>query len=229
MMANKGNSRHMKSLASPKYMQVHRKEQRYTAKPKAGRHTLQKSMTLISFAKRVGAAQSGSEATKMIKRRELQVNGRSVKEPNYPLGLNDMVDVVPSKAAYSVGINERGQVDLKELKGQTEDRLCKIVQKYKAKKGALMIRLHDGTVMRTQNKELRVNDSVVVDKKGNVKRVLPLKQGSKCMVIEGVHVGSVGTIKGIKPGSANAVASVAIAQGDGKEFETLLRNIMAVE
>ncbi len=224
-MGNKGNNRHMKSLASPKYYAVHRKEQVYVSKPIPGRHTLQRSITLIAFARKVGIAATSAEGSKMIKRRELLVNGKPVVEPRYPIGLNDLIEVIPAKQSYKIGVNGRGQVTIDKSE-QKAVRTCKIVQRYKTKGGQIMIRLHDGSISKAP-KDAMANDSVVIEAKGS--RIIKLGKGSKCTVIEGVHVGETGTIKEIKPGTANIAPSVTINSGSGNEFETLLRNIMVVE
>ena len=43
---------------------------------------------------------------------------------------------------------------------------------------------------------MNVNDSIMLDSKNAVEKVLPLKKGSSCLVIEGVHVGTSGKIVG---------------------------------
>ena len=228
-MANKGNSRHMKSLTASRYYSVHKKEQVYVTKPSCGRHTLDKSISLVSFAKKVGLAQTRSEASKMIKRKEVLVNGNAVKDIRYPIGLNDTVEIVPAKEGYRLGINERGQVSIdKADKKSFGERLCRIVQRYKTSNGIIMIRLHDGTVMKS-GKDTNVNDSVIVDNAKTIKKVLKLAKGSRCLVVEGVHVGMSGTVKEIKPGTATAPSSVTVEQQNGGEFGTLLKNIMVVE
>ncbi len=45
-MGSKGNDRHIKRLASPRYLHIERKVSAYVIKPDAGRHTLESSMAL---------------------------------------------------------------------------------------------------------------------------------------------------------------------------------------
>ncbi len=226
MMANKGNSRHMKSLTAPKYYGVHRKESAYAAKPSPGRHSLSRSIPLVAFATKAGISASSHDASRMIKRKEIHVNGKPVRDPAYPVGLSDTILVLPSKTSYSIGINELGKVSIKESKG-TADRLCKVVQKYKAGGGSAMIRLHDGTVVK-ESKEINANDSVLLGDDNSVKKVLKLGEGCSCMVIDGVHVGAKGRVKEIHKGTATSKAYVTVEEG-GSSFDTLVRNIMVVE
>jgi small subunit ribosomal protein S4e len=226
MMANKGNSRHMKSLTAPKYYGVHRKESAYVAKPSPGRHSLSRSIPLVAFATKAGISASSHDASRMIKRREIHVNGKPVRDPSYPVGLSDTILVLPSKTSYSVGINELGKVSIIESGGAT-DRLCKVAQKYMTGGGSVMIRLHDGTVIKA-SKDIKVNDSVLLGNGSSVKKVLKLGEGCNCTVIDGVHVGAKGKVKEIHKGTATSRAYVTVEE-DGGSFDTLVRNIMVVE
>ena len=225
-MANKGSSRHMKSLTTSKYYAVHKKESAYSAKPSPGRHTLDRSIPLLAMATKAGLSATSHDANSMIKKGELRVNGKQIRNPRYPVGLNDIVESVPAKKSFLVGINERGQVSITDSKGK--ERLCKIVQKYKAQKGTLMIRLHDGMVLKA-GKDTCVNDSVLVGNDNSIKKVLKLGNGSRCTIIAGVHVGASGTVKEIHAGTSTSKAYVTVEQGGNKGFDTLLKNIMVVE
>ena len=225
-MAGKGNSRHMKGLASTRYLAVHKKEKRYVTKPGAGRHTLDMSVPIVLFVEKAGVADSTTSAVKLLRAKLVKVNGAVVTNPKYPVGLNDVVSTGDSKTPYVAGINERGQVSISDNKGGMS-RTCKVVQKYKARKGVVMMRLHDGTVLKAAD-GVRVNDSVVVGQGNRIERVLALGDGKRCMVIDGVHVGASGTIKEIKEGTIKAPPSVLVDSGKGT-FETLLKNIMMVE
>lgn len=226
-MASKGNKRHMKGLTATKYLSVKRKVHVYVAKPNAGRHSLERSIPLVLFAEKIGVAATRASATKLIKKKAFLVNKKTVADPKYPIGLNDYVEVEGQNEAYLVGINERSQVSIeKRGKENAEKRLCKVVQKFKAKGGAIMIRLHDGTVIKASN-DIRVNDSVIIDPKNNIREVIRLGNGRKCLVISGVHVGTSGTIKEIKEGTAKTNPSVLVESGNWG-FETLTKNVMVV-
>ncbi len=226
-MANKGSSKHMKSLTTSRYYSVHRKERVYVAKPSAGRYTLGSSIPLVAFAVRAGLSESNHGASRMIKRKELLVNGIAVRDPAYPVGLSDVIESVPSKRSYEIGINERGQATIKEASSKGRERTCKIVQKYKSGRNTLMIRLHDGTVLKS-GKDTNANDSVVIEN-NEIKRVLKLGNGCRCFVMDGIHVGTSGTVKEMHQGTAASRAYVTVEQGGGGSFDTLLRNIMVVE
>ncbi len=227
-MANKGNSRHVKSLSSPLYLGISKKEHKYTAKPMPGRHSLERSLPLISFGKKIGISKSSKYIKKAIAGGSIAVNGKIIRQPYYPVGLNDVVEINGSGDRYIIGINSRGQSDIAKAEGKPL-RICKVVQKYKAKGNRMMIRLHDGEIFKAEDNGVKVNDSIAISEAEKNWKVIKLAVGSRCLVIDGVHVGSTGVIEELHAGSALSSGSARIKSGDGGTFETLLDNIMVVE
>ena len=228
-MASKGSTRHIKSLATSKFAAIERKAHgKYMMKPAAGRHSLDKSLPLSIILTKTASVDTMGDARRSIHAGQVTVNGKVVREVKYPVGLNDVVSVVPSDKHTHVGINGRGQITLIDAKkAEASKRVCKVVGKYKSAKNQIMIRLHDGTNLRHKG-EVNVNDSVVLGAKNAVEKVLPLKKGSSCLVVDGVHVGSSGKIVEIKAGNMHKSASAVIASGESSNFETLVKNLMVI-
>ncbi len=216
----------MTGLAAPQYFAIHHKEQSYIAKPDAGRHRLQRSIPLMLVLKKLGFSGTANEARKTIQSGSVLVNSKVVKAPKYPVGLNDIVELKGAGKSYTVGINQYAKADLVETaKPDYDAMLFKVVGKYKAKANQTMIRLHDGRITKAP-KEVNVNDSVLIDSKGSVKKVLPMKVGSNCLVIDGVHVSASGKIKELKSGTMHTSASALVVPEKGDGFETTIQNIM---
>ncbi len=227
-MANKGKSRHMASLAAPKYFAVRRKEHYYIAKPNPGRHTLERSIPVLLALKKLGVAGTKSEASKIFREGKVRVNGKRIMEMKFPVGLNDVIEVQGVHPAHMITIDNLAKVKFDPVEKPNHDsQLYRVIGKYMARKGQVMIRLHDGSIAKASN-DVRVNDSVVIDSKRNVKKVLNMGAGAECFIVSGVHVGAAGRIKSIKEGTEKREASAVIAPKSGEEFETIIRNIMVV-
>ncbi len=225
-MANKGRSRHMAGLAAPKFFAIKRKEHKYVIKPNAGRHTLDRSISLRLALKKLELAKTASEAWKILKSNNVLVNGKPIQEPKFPVGLNDTIEIKSTGGASRITVDNLAKIAFVEVKKPDYDsQLYRVIGKYKARKGQIMIRLHDGSSTKAEN-EVKVNDSVIIDSKKNVKKVLKMDTGAKCLVISGVHVGTNGTIRTIKPGTEKKDASAVIAPNEGEEFETIIKNVM---
>ncbi len=228
-MAKKGNVRHIKSLSAPSYLNIHRKENKYTAKPMPGRHSLERGIPLISFARKIGVSNSSRYIKRVIKRGGISVNGKTIKQTHYALGLNDNIEMKDAGKSYIIGINKGAQIDIREGNGN-QGRVCKVVQKYKTKGNKIMIRLHDGEVFKANDNGIGVNDSILI--KGtdaSAGKVLKLDVGRRCLVIDGIHVGALGVVESIQKGSAISKATARIKSESGANFDTMLDNIMVVE
>lgn len=225
-MGSKGNSRHIKRLAAPRYLHIERKVNAYVVKPNPGRHTAGSSIALATVLKeKLGSASSTKEAKRAVKAGHIEVNGKVVKDWRYPLGFGDMIHFKPGKEYFEVGVGKKGTVSVEKHDGREREHVLKVIGKYIARGNREMIRLYDGSVMPSAN-GVRVNDSVAV-KGGKVHSVIKLEKGAKCLVIKGVHASERGTVSAIKPGTALRSATVEIEGGSGKT-ETLLDNVMVV-
>ncbi len=225
-MGSKGNNRHIKRLASPRYLHVEKKVNAYVIKPNAGRHTLDSSIALATVLKeKLGVASNTKEVKQILKSGNVEVNGKQVKDERYPLGFGDVLHFKPSNERYSVGVGGRGAVSIEKLEGMEPVHAFKVIGKYVAKGNKEMIRLYNGTVIPSA-KGVSVNDSVYL-KEGRVQDVLKLQKGAHCLVIKGVHAAESGVISEIKLGTALRKATVAIEGGKGRT-ETLLDNVMVV-
>lgn len=229
-MGGKGNSRHLKSLATSRYAAIHKKAHgKYFMKPGVGRHSLDRSVPLSEILQKAGSTRDAVESKRAITMDCITVNGRVVKEPKYPVGLNDVVGIIPSNKQLQIGINERGQIEIKEIpKGEKTERICKVVGKYLSVDRKMVIRLHDGANFPMGSAKINVNDSVVINEKNAIGRVLPMAKASACLVIDGVHVGTRGKILDIKGGNMHKSASAVIARENGESFETLVKNLMVI-
>lgn len=58
----------------------------------------------------------------------------------------------------------------------------------------------------------------------NKKQSIPLKDGSPCTVVAGVHAGKVGVVRDIHTSKTGAV-TITVVQDDGERFKTLAKNV----
>jgi small subunit ribosomal protein S4e len=225
-MSNRGKSRHMKSLAAPKYFGINRKAHVYIGKPNPGRHSLDRCVSLSLALRKTNIAASTGEAMKIITTGNVLVNNKSIREWKFPVGLNDIIEIKGAGIAYKIGIDEHAKITFEEDKKPNYNaQLYRVIGKYKTTKGEIMLRLHDGSIAKGKN-EIKVNDSIKLDSKRAVKDTMAMAVGAECLVISGVHVGTNGRVKSIKKGTEKQDPSAVIAPKQGEEFETIIKNIM---
>lgn len=226
-MARKGNKRHLKSLYSSNYYAISKKHDKYTTKSRAGRFDKKSNIPLLLFIReKLALGANRPEATKIIKQGLVKVNGKQIEDFKFPIGLNDIVSIDKLGKNYRISIDRKAHFAFDEVeKNAASSRICKVIKKYKIKKDALMIGLHDGTNIKG-TKDIKVNDSVVIGSDKKINKLLPLKKGAKCFVMNGVHVGNAGEIDSIK--ELHDKKQIIVRKGD-ETFETSLRNIIVIE
>lgn len=226
-MGSKGNNRHIKRLAAPRYIHIERKVNAYVLKPNAGRHTLQTSIALATVIKeKLNFAQNEKEAKRILNEGSVEVNGKKIKDPRYPVGFGDIIHFKPSNEHYIIGVGSKGVIKVSKHDSSKEaDRVFKVIGKYIAEGNKEMIRLYNGIILPSA-KGVSVNDSVEV-KDGKVHKVIKLEKGAKCLVVKGIHASEEGTISEINKGTALRAATVEI-RGSKGNTETLLDNIIVI-
>lgn len=223
-MAKKGNQRHIKSLAAPKYFGIERKQHKYVAKPTAGRHTLDKSIAANLLIKILKLAETTSETNKIIKNGKMSVNDKIIKNTHYPIGFNDVVKFEGAKS-YIISIDRRAKVKPIEYK-ESSLRVLKVVGKYKIKEGKVMLRLHSNVIIEGDN-SIKVNDSVTTSN-NKITKIIKMQEGGKCFIINGVHVGKSGKIISIKKGTRKSDTTIGVETEQKDKFETITNNIIVV-
>ncbi len=227
-MASKGNTRHIRRLASSRYMKIGRKTSKYVIKPKAGRHRGDSSIALITVLKERIFDGSSREMRYALNNSYIEVNGKAVKDGKFPVGFGDVIHIKPSAEHYKAVSYKDGSFAVEKIEHARHKQIFKVIGKFTAKAGKEMVRLHDGRVLAAEHK-VKVNDSVALGKKG-IEKVIPLEVGGMCYVINGTHASETGRIKEVSKGTMLRNPTVKIeSTGEGsQEFETLLRNIMVM-
>ena len=225
-MGSKGNNRHVKRLASSRYMKINRKSAKFVTKPAPGRHTRDTTISLITLLKeKLGVANNSKEARSILKSGSVSVNGKAIKEEKYPIGIGDAIHLQKAKESYRVVPGSKGVFSIDKA-AAGEKQAFKVLNKYTVKGNKIMIQLNNGNVIASDN-NVKVNDSVVLEK-GKVSSVIRFATGSNCLVVKGIHAPATGKIKGVKPGTSGREALVEI-EGNGASFETAAKNVMVVE
>ncbi len=218
-MANKGNNRHLKRLATSKFMHIRKKVSTFVTKPNPGRFNLEESIALITLLKEhLNLAKTSKEARIAIKKGAIKVNGKTIKDEAFPIGFNDIISIVPNDKYYKININ-KGKLVVEEIKKEEAEkpRILKVVKKYKTKGNKIMLQLMDGSNI-SGNNEVKVGDSIAISN-NKIDRIIKLEKGANCFVFKGRHTGKKGTIVDIIPGNIREEKKVVIKAGD-EQFET---------
>ncbi len=231
-MAGHGKNRHLKLLASPVSWGLGRKKVVWAKKPVAGAHALNESVPLTVLLRDVlGAVDSASQARHVVASGGVLVDGRRVSDDAFGVGLMDVVSLPALNKNYRVVPRGRKLVAVEISSEAAKTKYCRVRGKVSVNKSKAQLNLHDGRNLLIEREEdtFKPGDTLVLSvPKQELKNVLRLSKGAKCLVYKGKHAGEVGEFvellesKGNKPSNAKLVCG-------GREVVTLKNYLFVVD
>jgi small subunit ribosomal protein S4e len=174
-------------------------------------------------------ARTGREVRRILTNRLVRVDGSVRVDEKFPVGLMDVVSFPESKKHYRLLLDSKGRLEPTEIKdAESASKTGKVVKKHTIKKGKINVTLHDGRNLVTDN-HVKVGDSVVVSlPKAELKTHLKRDKGSKCLIVEGKHAGSIVSLKEIIQRKGGKPSEALVAKGKD-EFITVANYLFVVE
>lgn len=216
---------HLSRLASPRGWDFKRKTTKWITRPMPGPHPLEGSFTL-SFLLRemLEYAKTGKEIRTVLNGSNIFVDGVIRKEPKFPVGLMDVVEVAKLDEYYRVVYNRNGKFSLVSIKkDEGSIKLLKIIRKTVVKGGKMQLTFHDGKNFLVDKFEGSVGDSVLFDlKKKHINKTINLDKGSLIYLSGGSHVGQLGKVKDVIK-SKDLQKPKVVVEIDGNEYITLTK------
>ncbi|MEM1864192.1 MAG: 30S ribosomal protein S4e [Desulfurococcaceae archaeon] len=239
-MAKMGGSRHLKALAAPEFWPILRKEYKWTVKPSPGPHPVDRCIPLLILVRDIlKYAKTGKEARRLISEGHFAIDGRTVRDYKFPVGIMDIIQVVKTNEFYRmipVPTKILGLVKIPEEESYIKP--CRIENKTTVKGGHIQLNLHDG-----RNILVYINDPKnpvedIYETFGTVilslrdKRIIeyiPLKEGAIAIISYGRNVGRVGRVLSIhESGLKRRQYVVTLEDKYGNKFQTSLQYVFPI-
>ncbi len=211
-MAKRGGKRHLKRIATPPAVPIHnKKEGTFILKPIPGPHGKEMGYAVAVLLRDVlGLVKTLKEASFALRQGFVKVNGKVVKEPRFPVGLMDVVEIVPMGKVYIIAVDEKGRLSPREVE-KADKTILQIKEKHTVRGAKEQITFHNGWTMLSSDAHLKVQDAVVFNiKEKKIEKHLPLQKGARVLVVRGRSAGLVGEVvelpeekKGVAVISAN--------------------------
>lgn len=208
---------HLKRMKVDMKWPVARKGNKFVIRPAGELETAMPLLIVLRDMLKIG--RNRNEIKQILNLGNVEVNGKVRKNDKFPVKTFDIIKIKSLNKSYSIVIGKSGRFTLVEKKDSI--RIGKVIGKRMMKKGIVQISLNNGANFNTKD-NIKTGESVAMDvSSGKIEKVIPLKEGSKIMVIGGKHIGKEGKIKSIKEDDAE----VAI---DSVDVNINLENIMAI-
>ncbi|RZN65516.1 MAG: 30S ribosomal protein S4e [Candidatus Methanoliparum thermophilum] len=211
---------YQKRLSVSNLYPISKKSNKWVVKPSPGPHSYKKSLPLLVFLRDfLKKVDTKKEAKYALEKGLVLVDGRVRKAYRFPVGLFDVITLVPESLSYRVLLTSKGNLTLKQVE-DANVKLCRINTKQKVKGGAIQIGLHDGTTLHL-NESYKTKDSLLLsipDKK--ILKNLRYEEESLVIVTGGKHIGTIGKIKKIEMKEGSSPNMVTIESQTGI-FDTI--------
>jgi len=190
---------HLKRYSIPKYWRMEKKANKYVVSPRPGPHGKSECIPLLVVLRDVlKICSNAKKADSLIKKGGIFIDKKARKDPNYPVGFMDVIEIPDIHAQYRVTVNKRGLL-LVGIKHEEADRkLCRIQAKRKLRGGATQLSLHDGRNISIDKGDYKPNDSVLIELPSQkIIQHYKFEKNSPALIMSGRNTGANGKIKEI--------------------------------
>ncbi|MGQ9469675.1 MAG: 30S ribosomal protein S4e [Nitrososphaerales archaeon] len=213
-MTKMGGDKRTKRSKAPAFWKIPRKRFQFTVTVAPGPHPKEESYPIAVLIRDVlGLVKNYREAKTVIHEGKIFVDGIPRREPDFPLGLMDVVEIpsisktfrlVPilGKPIYPIVINETE----KSLK------LCKVKVKKTVKGGHIQYGFHDGRSILTEDGiGLNSGDTCLIEiPSQKLIKTVKLEKDNLAIITKGEKVGRFGKIEQVKPGTFSRPKMVSL-------------------
>ena len=187
----------LKRIVAPKWWPIDRKNTKFTFAPR-GAYKREFSLPLLLFVRDVlKLAENRKEAQGVIKKGEILVDGRKRKDPNYGLGLFNVIEIPLMKKTWRA-VPKDGLSFIEVPEKESKLKLCKIVDKKSLKGNKTQVNLNDGRNILTEEKYSTCDSLLIQVPEQKVVDHIKFAENSVCMIFKGKNAGMIGKIKSIE-------------------------------
>lgn len=236
----KSSLRHLRVSLAPPHWPIPRKGRVWTVKPSPGPHPLASCIPLGLIIRDVlGYTTTMRETRRVLAERKVMVDGRVVTDYKYPVGLMDIIHIVPEAKYYRVvpGTPARKLVLAEIDEEEAHLKLLRIKRKTTVRGGDIQLTFHDGRNYLIRVKDprnpveapYRTFDSVLFDLRSkSIVEHIPFSEGVLAVVIDGRNTGFLGRIEGIQVIFKRRDALVTLRSSEGVEARTVAEYVFPV-
>lgn len=145
-MAKKGGSKKLKRLAAPRTYKIPRKIYKWSVKTMPGPHPAEQSIPVAVLLRDVlGIVKNLREVKYVLRRGYLKLDGTIIREYRYPVGLMDVIELVPTNEFYRILPDTVGYLRPKKISGdEVVLKPLRIKNKIMIKGSNIQLTTHDG-------------------------------------------------------------------------------------
>jgi len=222
-------SKHLKRLAAPRSMKIHRKEHVWAIRAAPGPHPFEKALPLgLLVRDYIGLCDTYHEAKRIISGGNILVDGMKRKNYKFPCGLMDVISIPSVQKNYRILFDRNGKLVLVPIQEiDASWKLCRIENKTTIRGKKVQLNLHDGTNTLVEKDDYKTGDVLRISFADNkINEVFKFDKGTVAMIIGGSHIGEIASIEELQivPSSKPNLAKLK----SDKEFSTIANHVFPI-
>jgi len=239
-LGRKGASTGLKRKPAPRFWPIHRKDVTWVVNPSPGPHNREGCLPLVVVLRdSLNFASTRKEAKMIVSQGKIRVDGKVVREDDFPVGLLDVISVVDVGKNFRVLPSAKGLVLQSIGEEESKFKLCRIEDKKIVKNGHVQLNLHDGSNILVKIADPKSPQEDVYETLGTLKISLPerqilestkMKEKDFGIITGGKNIGKYGKIVEIEKAEGkkrrNALATIEDEKGD--RYQTILDFVFAI-
>jgi|UniRef100_A0A7C3WKE9 SSU ribosomal protein S4E len=234
----RGSLRHLRVSVAPPHWPIARKGRVWTVKPSPGPHSLLTCIPLgIIIRDLLGYTSTMRETRRVLAERKVEIDGKVVTDYKYPVGLMDVIHIIPEEKYYRVVPGKPRKLTLVEIPPEEAYlKLLRVKNKTTVKGGHIQLTFHDGRNYLVRVKDprnpveapYRTMDTVLFDLKAKaILEHVPFEPGVLSIVVDGRNLGFLGRIESIQQIFKRRDAIVTLS-GEGGFARTVAEYVFPV-
>ena len=228
----RGPRKHFKRIRAPKSWLMDKMGGVFTVRPSEGPHRLRESIPLqVVLRDKLHFARTGREVDVILHQKEglVHVDKKIRRNPKYPIGLMDVIDLPKVGASYRVLYDVKGRfVFIKLKKQEASFKLCKVEKKQVGANGIAYLVTHDGRTLRFADKDIHLNDTVKFNLDNNqIVEKYSMAVNNLAYVMNGTNRGRIGVINHIAHFAGN-YDLVTLKDAKGHLFTTRINYVFVL-
>jgi small subunit ribosomal protein S4e len=234
-MTRRGQKKHLKRLPAPKYWPIPRKTGKFTTRVIPGPHARDHSLTLALILRDVlGYAENLRETKAILSTGQIKVDGQVRKDPRFPVGLMDVIEITTSGEKFRVLPKIRGGLRLINIdEAEVGFKLCRIENKLMNKGGRIQLGLHDGRTLLLPDNEKASKYSTldmlkIAIPEQKLLSMIRLEKGVQAIVSRGKNIGIEGKVIEIEKRHGTHASTVTLEDSSGNRVQTALEYVFVV-
>ncbi|GAM26474.1 hypothetical protein SAMD00019534_096490, partial [Acytostelium subglobosum LB1] len=226
----RGPKKHLKRLAAPSHWMLDKLSGKWAPRPSAGPRKLRECLPLIIILRnRLKYALTGTEVTKILMQRHIQVNGVVRTDPRFPVGFMDVITIEKTKEHFRLLFDTKGRFQLQRIQpNEAKFILTRVTKVETGLQGIPYVHTDNGQTFRYPDPAIKIHDTVKIDlDTQKITAFIPFELNNLCMVTGGHNLGRVGVITNRErhPGSFDIVH---VTDSVGHSFATRLGNVFVI-